>query len=103
MLQTPERRDLQLDERLQICVLDDHLVLRVSAPSPDWIAHKVEPPLILDYHSIPLGEKIKFEYAWLIFALINIFFFVPMAALKWYGPRLRETSWQKPPQFHMDL
>lgn len=41
VLQAPERRDLQLDERLQIRVLHDYIVLRVSAPSPDWIAHKV--------------------------------------------------------------
>lgn len=61
--------------------------------------------IFADVHnfSIPLGEKIKFEYAWLIFALINVFFFVPMALLKKWGPRLREASWQKPPTFHNDL
>lgn len=47
--------------------------------------------------------KIQFQYAWLVFALINLFFFVPMMSLRWYGTKLRAKSWQAPPQFHNDL
>ena len=59
--------------------------------------------MIISFYAIPLGEAVEFEYAWLIFALINIIFFVPMVLLKWWGPRLRQKSWQAPPTFHNDL
>ncbi|KAF2114567.1 major facilitator superfamily domain-containing protein [Lophiotrema nucula] len=59
--------------------------------------------MIISFYAIPLGEEIGFQYAWLVFALINIVFFVPFMALKWFGPRLRAKSWQSPPTFHKDL
>lgn len=53
--------------------------------------------------SVPFGEQIGFQYAWLVFALINLVLFVPFMALKWLGPKIREKSWQAPPTFNMDL
>ena len=59
--------------------------------------------MIISFYAIPLGEAIDIQYAWLIFAIINIVLFIPFMGLKWYGPRLREKGWQAPPQFHNDL
>jgi hypothetical protein len=53
--------------------------------------------------SIPFGEEIKFQYAWLVFGLINIVLFIPFMSLKWWGPKLREKSWQAPPEFNKGL
>ncbi len=36
--------------------------------------------------SIPLGDKIGYQYAWLTFALINTVLLVPVVLLKFYGP-----------------
>lgn len=59
--------------------------------------------MIISFYAIPLGEEIDIQYAWLIFAIINIVFFIPFMALKWYGPKLRAKAWQAPPMFHNDL
>lgn len=48
--------------------------------------------MIISFYAIPFGEAVEFEYAWLVFALINIIFLVPMVLLKWWGPRLRQKS-----------
>ncbi|KAF2730876.1 MFS general substrate transporter [Polyplosphaeria fusca] len=59
--------------------------------------------MTISFYAIPLGEKIEFQYAWLIFAFVSIIFFVPFMALKWWGPKLRAKSWQYPPTFNKDL
>ncbi|KAL2272570.1 hypothetical protein FJTKL_06290 [Diaporthe vaccinii] len=57
----------------------------------------------LSFYVIPLGEKIGFQFAWLIFALLTVVFILPMGVLRLYGERIRATSWQTPPTFHKDL
>jgi hypothetical protein len=54
-------------------------------------------------HSIPLGEKIQFQYAWLTFTMIHIAFMIPMVVLRFKGVQWRNSSWQKPPTFHNDI
>src|SRR5690242_8038227 len=97
VLQTPIRRDWKLAQRFPLDFQHDHLILRVSGHPRCMHGNQ------LKLYSVPLGEKIEFQYAWLIFAFINIFFFVPFMALKWYGPKLRAKSWQSPPMFNRDL
>lgn len=53
--------------------------------------------------SIPLGDEIDYQFAWLTFALINLVLMLPVVLLRFYGPRLRHLSWQAPPTFHNDL
>lgn len=53
--------------------------------------------------SIPLSEKIEIEYAWLVFALINVTFLFPMLALRIYGQKWRGLAWQRLPRFHNDI
>lgn len=99
VLQTPEFRDLQHSQPFPKHFLHDNLILRVG----------VHPLSLTEYtnitrlDSIPLGEKIEYQYAWLIFALINVFFLVPMVLLRFYGVRWRNSVWQKPPTFHDDI
>ncbi|KAG8163757.1 hypothetical protein KVR01_007054 [Diaporthe batatas] len=57
----------------------------------------------LSFYAIPLGEKIQFQYAWLIFALLTVALMLPMGVLRVYGEKIRSSSWQKPPNFHKDL
>jgi hypothetical protein len=54
-------------------------------------------------HSLPLGEKVQFEYAWLVLACVNIFFFIPMIFVRLYGEKWRKANWQSPPAFHNDI
>ncbi|KAK4898423.1 hypothetical protein LTR27_004019 [Elasticomyces elasticus] len=58
---------------------------------------------LISFYAIPLAEEINIEYAWLIFALLNVAFFVPFLGLKWFGPKVSKLSWQTPPSFHNDL
>lgn len=48
-------------------------------------------------NSLPLGEKINIEFAWLVLAMINIATFLPMLLLWRYGEKWRKASWQTPP------
>jgi len=59
--------------------------------------------MTISFYAIPLGDEIQYQYAWLIFALINVFFLVPMVVLRFKGTQWRNSAWQKPPQFHNDL
>lgn len=52
---------------------------------------------------IPLGEKIQFQFAWLVFAGLIVLFMLPFGFLRLYGERLRSASWQRPPTFHNDI
>ncbi|KAK3660194.1 hypothetical protein LTR22_008201 [Elasticomyces elasticus] len=58
---------------------------------------------LISFYAIPLADEINIEYAWLIFALLNVAFFVPFLGLKWFGPKVSKLSWQTPPSFHNDL
>lgn len=78
-----------------------YIFLRVSPPFPISIMVLRELRVILI--RIPLGEKIDWQYAWLIFALINVVTLIPMFALRRYGHVWRELEWQKPPSFHGDI
>ena len=77
VLQATEPRDLQPDELPQEHVFDDHLVLCVSLMS-----FVVRGRLCSHACSIPYGSKVKYEFAWLTFALINIVLFIRKAFLK---------------------
>jgi hypothetical protein len=50
-----------------------------------------------------LGEKIDYQFAWLTFAMINLVLMLPVVMLRFYGPKLRNLPWQRPPTFHNDL
>ena len=56
-----------------------------------------------NFNRIPLGDKIEYQYAWLVFAMIHVVFLVPMVMLRFYGVRWRNSAWQKPPTFHDDI
>jgi len=58
---------------------------------------------LISFYAIPLGNRIKFEYAWLVFAFLNIAFLLPMFLLRIYGSRWRQYTWQSPPKFHNDI
>ncbi|CAG8977490.1 hypothetical protein HYALB_00009322 [Hymenoscyphus albidus] len=58
---------------------------------------------LISFYAIPLGEKIEWQYAWLIFGIINVGTLFPMFALRRYGSEWRELKWQKPPSFHNDI
>ncbi|KAI1193310.1 MFS general substrate transporter [Nemania serpens] len=58
---------------------------------------------LVSFYALPLAERIGFQYAWLIFAFINIALLLPLAVLRWKGQRIRESAWQKPPTFHNDI
>jgi hypothetical protein len=58
---------------------------------------------LVSFYAIPLGQRIQFQYAWLVFAMINIAFLLPMFALRIYGHKWRALAWQAPPTFHNDI
>jgi len=43
------------------------------------------------FYAIPLGNKIGFDWAWVIFAFINLLFFIPMMGLMIWGERARKS------------
>ena len=58
---------------------------------------------LISFYAIPLANAIQFQYAWLVFALINVLFFVPLIYLRFKGEKIRASSWQAPPLLHMDI
>ncbi|KAI1733987.1 MFS general substrate transporter [Xylaria scruposa] len=58
---------------------------------------------LLSFYALPLAYKIGFQYAWLVFAFINIILLLPLAVLRWKGQQIRASAWQKPPTFHSDI
>ncbi|KAI0402498.1 MFS general substrate transporter [Xylaria palmicola] len=58
---------------------------------------------LVSFYAIPLAETIGFQYAWLVFAFINIALLLPLAVLRWKGAQIRESAWQKPLTFHNDI
>ncbi|KAL1868872.1 hypothetical protein VTK73DRAFT_3452 [Phialemonium thermophilum] len=58
---------------------------------------------LISFYAIDLAEQIQFQYAWLVFSLINVVFLVPMAFLRIYGKKIRTLSWQPAPTFHNDI
>lgn len=44
--------------------------------------------------SLPLGESVGIQYAWLIFALIVAVLLVPVVMLRYYGRKWRELPSQ---------
>jgi len=53
------------------------------------------------FYAIPLGEKIGFDWCWVTFAFIHLFFFIPMMGLMIRGERWRKTL--PLPNFEKDL
>ncbi|KAI0185826.1 major facilitator superfamily domain-containing protein [Xylaria flabelliformis] len=58
---------------------------------------------LLSFYALPLAYRIGFQYAWLVFAFINIVLLLPLAVLRWKGQQIRASAWQKPPTFHGDI
>lgn len=55
----------------------------------------------MGFYDIPLGEKIGFDWYWVIFAFIHLAFFVPMIGLMIWAEK-----WKKKiplPNFDKDL
>ncbi|KAI3396559.1 hypothetical protein diail_12083 [Diaporthe ilicicola] len=49
---------------------------------------------LISFYALPLAEDIGFQYAWLVFALINIILLVPFFLLRVFGQRIRTSDWQ---------
>lgn len=58
---------------------------------------------VISFYAIPLASAIQYQYAWLVFAMINLLFLVPMLWLRFRGERIRAGTWQSPPTFHNDI
>ncbi|KAH8819360.1 major facilitator superfamily domain-containing protein [Xylogone sp. PMI_703] len=53
------------------------------------------------FYAVPLGERIGFQWAWVLFALLNVLFFSPMILLMFKGEKWRRSF--KVVNFHNDL
>jgi hypothetical protein len=53
------------------------------------------------FYAIPLGEKIGFDWCWVVFAFIHLAFFVPMIGLMIWGEKWRKNI--PHPDFDKDL
>ena len=58
---------------------------------------------LIAFYAIPLATAIQYQYAWLLFAFINIIFLLPLIYLRFNGAKVRASSWQAPPTFHTDI
>ena len=50
---------------------------------------------------VPLGTDIGYDWAWVVYAVINLIFFVPMIVLMIWGEKIRKRM--DPPNFDKDL
>src|ERR1700722_16946989 len=53
------------------------------------------------FYAIPLSVRIGVQNAWILLAMLNFLFFLPMIALMWKGEKWRLALGQ--PKFHRDL
>lgn len=53
------------------------------------------------FYAVPLGEKIGFQWAWTLFALLDVLFFLPLVLLMFKGESWRKSL--KHLEFHTDL
>ena len=58
---------------------------------------------LISFYAIPLAQAIQYQYAWLIFSLINLVSLIPLLWLRLRGEEIRASSWQTPPNFHNDI
>ncbi|KAK4574908.1 hypothetical protein LTR86_000757 [Recurvomyces mirabilis] len=58
---------------------------------------------VISFYAIPLADKVDIANGWVIFACINLAFFVPAVSLRWLGGSLSQKAWQAPPTFHNDI
>ncbi|KAK7955221.1 hypothetical protein PG988_015915 [Apiospora saccharicola] len=58
---------------------------------------------LVPFYAVPLAEKIQYQYAWLLFACLNVAFLAPLLILRLYGERIRSSKWQPKPSFHPDI
>ncbi|KAK8001709.1 hypothetical protein PG991_013931 [Apiospora marii] len=58
---------------------------------------------IVPFYAVPLAEKIQYQYAWLLFACLNLAFLPPLLILRLYGEAIRNSKWQPTPSFHPDI
>jgi hypothetical protein len=56
---------------------------------------------VIGFYAVPLGAKIGFQDAWIVFAMIDVFFFFRMIVLMWRGEKWRAAL--GPITFHADL
>ena len=57
---------------------------------------------LIAFYALPLARAIEYQYAWLVLALINVVFLLPLVYLRFNGEKIRESKWQIPPSFHND-
>ncbi|KAK7707942.1 hypothetical protein SLS64_006764 [Diaporthe eres] len=50
---------------------------------------------LVSFYALPLAEDIGFQYAWLVFAFINIILLVPFFLLRIFGQRIRKSEGQR--------
>lgn len=91
VLQTAIRPDLRPAQPLPLTLFRLHLLLRVGSPDIYTFARHTD-----NQSRAPLAGRISTQYAFLVFALLNLFFFVPFMSLKWIGQGLRKRPWQAP-------
>lgn len=53
------------------------------------------------FYAIPLSVRIGIQNSWILWAMLNVLFFLPMIALMWKGEKWRLALGQ--PKFHRDL
>jgi hypothetical protein len=53
------------------------------------------------FYAIPLSVRIGVQNSWILWAMLNVLFFLPVIALMWKGEKWRLALGQ--PKFHRDL
>ncbi len=67
-----------------------------STPTGPTLNALVAPDLLTHAPSLPLAEEIEYQYAWLVFSLINAVLLLPLIFLRFRGQAIRASSWQQP-------
>ncbi|KAK7966241.1 uncharacterized protein PG986_000518 [Apiospora aurea] len=58
---------------------------------------------LVPFYAVPLADRIQYQHAWLLFACLNVAFLLPLAILRLYGERFRNSKWQPEPTFHPNI
>ncbi|KAK8067268.1 hypothetical protein PG997_014015 [Apiospora hydei] len=58
---------------------------------------------LVPFYAVPLADRIQYQYAWLLFACLNVAFLLPLVVLRLYGEQFRNSKWQPKPTFHPNI
>ncbi|KAK8017760.1 hypothetical protein PG993_014086 [Apiospora rasikravindrae] len=58
---------------------------------------------IVPFYAVPLADRIQYQYAWLLFACLNVAFLLPLVILRLCGEQFRNSKWQPKPAFHPNI